>query len=153
MSSTSADFAAYEAKHAAFRRMEEEVAPANKAALFEALASAGIHTVVVTFDGSGDAGQIESLDAFTGDNVVTPLPDHTVAFTEVVWDGLQALTQQRGIAEVIETMANTFLAQTHDAWEDGDGAYGDFTFTVDGQTITLDYNERYIQSDYHCHEF
>jgi len=153
MSSTSADFAAYEAKHAAFRRMEEEVAPANKAALFEALATAGIHTVVVTFDGCGDAGQIENFDAFTNDNVVTPLPDATVAFTEIVWDGLQGLTQQRGIEDVIETMANAFLAQTHEGWENGDGAYGEFTFTLDGQTITLEYNERHMESDYHCHEF
>jgi len=153
MSSTSVDFAAYKAKHAAFRRMEEEVAPANKAALFEALASAGIHTVVVTFDGCGDAGQIENLDAFTGDNVVTPLPGAPVAFTEVVWDGLRVLTQQRGIGDVIETMANAFLEQTHEGWEDGDGAYGEFTFTVDGRTITLEYNERHMESDYHCHEF
>ncbi len=41
MSGASADFAAYEAMHATVRRMEAEVAPANKAALFEALAGAG----------------------------------------------------------------------------------------------------------------
>jgi len=72
MSGASPDFAAYEVKHATFRRMEAEVAPANKAALFEALAGAGIHTVVVTFDGCGDSGQIEDLNAFS----VSVRPSH-----------------------------------------------------------------------------
>jgi len=153
MNGVSPDFAAYEAKHATFRDMEAEVAPANTAALFEALAGASIHTVVVTFDGCGDSGQIESLDAFSGETVVTPLPETTIAFKDVVWDGLLVLTQQRAIRDVIDTMANALLEQTHEGWEDGDGAYGDFTFTVEGQTITLEYNERHMESDYHRHEF
>lgn len=153
MSDVSSDFAAYEAKHATFLRMEAEIAPANKAALFEALAGAGIHTVTVMFDGSGDSGQIESLDAFSGETVVMPLPGTAIAFKEVVWDGLLVMTQQRAIRDVIDTMANALLEQTHEGWEDGDGAYGDFTFTVEGQTITLEYNERHMESDYHCHEF
>ncbi len=153
MNDVSPDFAAYEVKHATFLRMEAEAAPANKAALFEALAGAGIHTVTLMFDGSGDSGQIESLDAFSGENVVMPLPGTAIAFKEVVWDGLLVLTRQRGITDVIETMANALLEQTHEGWEDGDGAYGEFTFTVEGQTITLEYNERHMESDYHCHEF
>jgi len=153
MSGASADFAAYEAMHATFRRMEAEVAPANKAALFEALAGAGIHTVVVGFDGCGDSGQIEDLNAFSSENVIMLLPETAIAFKEVVWDGLQVMTQQRAIRDVIETMANAFLEQTHDGWEDGDGAYGEFTFTVKDQTITLEYNERHMESDYHCHDF
>ena len=39
-------------------RRAEAVRPDNKTALFDALAAAGITLVTVTFDGSGDSGQI-----------------------------------------------------------------------------------------------
>ncbi len=42
---------------------------------------------------------------------------------------------------------------THDGWENSDGAHGDFTFDVGERTITLDYNERYMQSEYSLHVF
>jgi hypothetical protein len=42
---------------------------------------------------------------------------------------------------------------THDGWENSDGAYGDFTFDIAERTITLDYNERYMQSEYSQHLF
>src|SRR3546814_9178451 len=37
--------------------------------LFAALRHAGITTVVVTFDGSGDSGQIEDIQAHAGDQL------------------------------------------------------------------------------------
>ena len=47
----------------------------------------------------------------------------------------------------------TFSSETHDGWENSDGAYGDFTFDVAERTITLDYNERHMESDYSQHVF
>jgi hypothetical protein len=37
--------------------------PANKAVVFAALAGTGVATVAVSFDGYGDSGQIESIEA------------------------------------------------------------------------------------------
>ncbi len=48
------------------RDREAALLPLNKAALFEALAAAGITTAVVTFDGSGDEGQVEEVAAYAG---------------------------------------------------------------------------------------
>jgi hypothetical protein len=56
------DWAETERQHAA---IIEASRPGNKAALFDALASAGITTVVVQFDGCGDSGQVESIEART----------------------------------------------------------------------------------------
>lgn len=42
-------------------RLAEEAMPANKTALFDALATAGITRVVIVFDGAGDSGQIEDV--------------------------------------------------------------------------------------------
>ena len=43
-------FAAYETKWAAVRRLEEEILPGNKQAIFDALVAAGIQLVTVDFD-------------------------------------------------------------------------------------------------------
>ncbi len=55
--------------------------------------------------------------------------------------------------DAIERLVFDFLGMTHDGCEDSDGAYGDFTFDVAEPTITLDYNERYTQSEHSQHVF
>ena len=78
--------------------------PANKAAVFAALAGAGIAAVNVTFDGCGDSGQIESIElginpigqifgygsvivTGTGQRrVIVPFIDNAIAFRKTVND-------------------------------------------------------------------
>lgn len=162
MNGNAPDFETYQARYATFLRLTEEAAPANKAALFEVLTAAGIHTVGVMFDGSGDAGQIESIHAFAGQPVDAgvaggcvslPAPETLVPFSVVDWERMQIISRPQSARDVIETMAYSLLEQTHAGWENNDGAYGQFTFTVGSRTITLEYNERHMESDYHEHEF
>ena len=54
-------------KDRAFTALSNSIRPANKTALFDAFAAAGITSVLVHFDGSGDSGQIEDVDATAGD--------------------------------------------------------------------------------------
>ncbi len=56
--STGAAPSDWEIKRAAQDRLHDALQPGNKAALFDALAAAGVTLVVVTFDGYGDSGQI-----------------------------------------------------------------------------------------------
>jgi hypothetical protein len=51
------DWAEKDRQHTA---LAESIRPANKAALFEALASAGVTMVLVRFDGCGDSGQMKA---------------------------------------------------------------------------------------------
>jgi hypothetical protein len=48
---------------AARRELHGKLLPQNKTALFDALAAAGITHVAVNFDGYGDSGQIEHVEA------------------------------------------------------------------------------------------
>ncbi|MEK8121629.1 DUF6878 family protein [Methylocystis sp. IM4] len=50
-------------------------------------------------------------------------------------------------------MVYRFLERSHSGWEDGEGAYGEFTFDVSARAITLDYNERFIDSLNSQHNF
>ena len=142
----------WDAKRAAQDRLHAELQPLNKAALFEALATAGVTLVVVSFDGYGDSGQIDNVEVTAGDTVV-PMPECAIEIAEAVCDQPEPNRTTICIAEVIERLVYDLLTDTHCGWENNDGAYGDFTFDVAERTITLDYNERYTMSDYSQHVF
>ena len=142
----------WETKRAAQDRLRAELQPLNKAALFDALAAAGVTLVVVSFDGYGDSGQIENVEVKAGDTVVA-MPESTIEIAEAVWDQPEPKRATISIADVIEHLVYDLLTDTHCGWENNDGAYGDFTFDVAERTITLDYNERYTESEYSQHVF
>ena len=58
-------------------RLAGEVLDENKAALFSALSQAAIATVTVRFDGYGDSGQIEEIEAQAA-GTAAPLPEGTI---------------------------------------------------------------------------
>lgn len=142
----------WEAKRAARDQLHRELQPLNKAALFDALAAAGVTHVVVSFDGYGDSGQIENVEVKAGHTIVA-MPEATIEIAEAVWDQPEPNRTSISIADEIERLVYDLLNDTHCGWENSDGAYGDFTFDVAERTITLDYNERYTASDYSQHLF
>ena len=147
-----AAWAAIEAQHAARTRLADEVRPANKTAILAALAAAGITSVVVTFDGSGDSGQIEGVDARIGENA-TDFPATAVEIASPLWDGAGLETRTLPLAEAIEQLAYDLLEDTHNGWENNEGAFGEFSFDVADHAIRLDYYERIETSEYSGHEW
>jgi hypothetical protein len=146
------DLAAWDQKEREHASRADELLPANKTALFDALAAANITTVMVTFDGYGDSGQIENVEAKVGDEIVT-LPPAAIEIARPVWGSNEIERQSLSIHDTIEALVYSLLGQTHGGWENNDGAYGDFTFDVADRTITLDYNERYTESHNTEHVF
>jgi hypothetical protein len=130
-------------------RFAEALAP-NKAALFTALDQTGITAVTVTFDGYGDSGQIESVDARRGE-MPADLPDIEVILYHPRWDGSDLEARTGGLRQSIEDLCYQLLRETHAGWENNEGAYGDFTFDAAARSIALDYNERFETSEYHGH--
>jgi hypothetical protein len=139
-------------KDRAFTALSESIRPANKAALFDALAAAGITSVLVHFDGSGDSGQIEDIDATAGDQPAE-IPNGDIEIAQVHWGNPEIERSTLSVREAVETLAYDFLEQTHGGWENNEGAYGEFTFDVESRTITLEYNERVETSEYSQHMF
>jgi hypothetical protein len=87
----------------------------NKTVLFDALSVAGITTVLVYFEGHGDSGQIEGIEAKIGD---TPceLPDERIEILDQIWGSSDIERQTHTIHEAIENMAYACLRQTHEGW-------------------------------------
>jgi hypothetical protein len=147
-----ADGAAFDQKQREYARRSEEIRTANKAALFDSLAAAGIKTVIVTFDGYGDSGQIEGINAGEGEQTI-PLPSDRIEIARTAWESPEIERQTQTVQEAIETLVYDFLRQVHSGWEINDGAYGEFTLDVAERTIKLDYNERYTSAKNFSHEF
>lgn len=124
----------------------------NKTALFAALAAVGITAMTVTFDGYGDSGQIESIDARRGE-AQAELPVIEVTLFHPAWDGSALEARTAPLRESIEALCYMLLHDSHCGWENNEGAYGDFSFDVAARTIQLDYNERFQTSEYHGHSW
>ena len=144
---------AFMARWHAHEKRAAELHPANKASLFSALQCAGISRVAVRFDGVGDSGQIEDVEAFAGEATVELPENISIEIVRLHFgeDEPERLTEP--LREAVETLAYAFLEQTHAGWENNEGAYGDFEFDVAEGTITLDYNERVETSNHHFHQF
>jgi hypothetical protein len=149
---TAADSTAWDQKDREHNRRANELLPANKTVLFDALAAAGITIVTVHFDGYGDEGQMENIWANASEASVE-LPEDRIEIINPIWGSSDLERQTVTVREAIEHMTYNFLKHNHDCWEDGEGAFGDFMFDVAQRTITLDYNERYIDTDSYQHEF
>lgn len=144
---SAANYARIQAQTQERERRIAEARPANKAALFDALAAAGIASVEVAFDGSGDSGQIERITAQAG-GTETALPERTIEFVEPgVGEAMNC--KAVSVADAIETLVYDALEETHPGWEINDGAFGTFTFDVAVREIALSYDQRYVDT---CHE-
>jgi hypothetical protein len=136
-----------------YRRRRSAVFPITKAAIFDALQVAGITRVVIEFEGSGDSGQMEQATAFQGEEEIVAFPKDPIQLTNVEFGDGKDTEAEVSLRDAIETVAYELLGQTHGSWEDGDGGSGTFTFDVAEQSITLDFDERYIDTNNYVHTF
>jgi hypothetical protein len=124
----------------------------NKAALFDALSVAGVTDVVVSFDGCGDSGQIESVEARCGDTS-TELPTTAVTLASTHWGTDDITSREMPLPEAVEQLCYGYLEQEHGGWENNDGAFGEFSFDVEERSIALEFHARYTDTLTSDHTF
>lgn len=146
------DFAKWEAEQRARNALLDTIRPKNKAAIFAVLAEAGITSVTVEFDGYGDSGGIESVHAETDGSEIA-LPDGSVTLFTLGWRETEPTEKTISLGEAIEHMVYELLGQTHGGWENNAGAFGNFVFDIAAETITLEFNMRFEDSEFFEHTF
>jgi len=134
------------------RQAQAKLNEGNKAALFDALAGAGITEVRIDFDGEGDSGQINDVAAFRGEEPAE-LPTATVTIQTIPWGSTEATTTESNLGEAIETLCYLYLEGTHGGWENNDGAYGEFRLDVAKRSVELEFNGRYTDTWTDTHSF
>jgi hypothetical protein len=128
----------------------EDVRGRNKAIVFAALAEAAVHRVTVDYDGSGDSGQIENIEAWDAGNERIPFPSDPKIQLASGNPGYPPT--ELNLEAAVETLAWDYL-EIHCGWENNDGAFGTFVFDVPARTISLEHNERYTEVNTTSHEF
>ena len=125
----------------------EEAIFRNKAAVMDALAAAGITSVVLAFDGNSDDGQIESFEARAGE-ITVELPTTQVLMLEESADDEKAEHETPiPLAEAIETLCFEYLEGEYRGWETNEGSFGTFTFNVLDCLVELDFNKRFMDEE------
>ena len=81
------------------------------------------------------------------------LPSDQIEYEHIRWGETEPTRSSCSLRDALEDLAFHYLSTTHDGWENGDGAYGEFTFDTTTRSITLAYNERFTDSIYSEHEF
>jgi hypothetical protein len=122
-----------------------------------AMVAAGIDQITVHYEGSGDDGNIETIDAFAADSTLIDL-DVMGSFEVLVpeWDP-EAKDYKDAVAvqparEAIEQLVNGLIDQNgHGGWENNDGGYGDITLTQAG--IEWEHGDYYTEVAMTDHAF
>jgi hypothetical protein len=125
----------------------------NKEALFDGLRHVGIAHVLVSFDGSGDSGQIESIEAWSDADQSVTLPAAQITFAGIDWQSGAPTERLLRLESAAEELVYDLLSDTHSGWQDNDGAYGEFCIDVRARTIHLEFNERFTSSELFTHDF
>lgn len=117
----------------------------HKDFLFQQLVALHISTVTAEYDGEGDSGQIQSIEAVTVENEQIDL-SKTAPFTFPFYDNGD-LTAFASLHDFVDTLCWELLELYHAGFENNDGGFGTFTFTVADKQAMLSHNARYTSFD------
>lgn len=132
---------------------EAQLLPVNRTNIFAVLATAGMAMALVRFDGSGDSGQIDEIETCDAQGISLPITDTPVNMLVLPWGEHIPKSETVPLGQALENMAYQLLGSAHRGWENGDGAFGEFTFDVGAGTIRLDHSDRYTATEEFIHHF
>jgi hypothetical protein len=126
----------------------------NKDLIFDLCEREGVKNFTVSFDGSGDSGQIEGINL---DSKVLNLPVQGAKVNNgTQWsNGARTIMWKdaNDLEELIESVCYDVLEDACDGWEINDGSYGEFFFDVEERKVRLDFNERIVESKHTGYRF
>lgn len=116
---------------------------ASRDIILDILALKNVKTFTVTFDGSGDSGQIEDIsleDNLLESNVAGASVNKGTIWTDE--GSVENIDTNPTMREVIEELCYAILEGVCGGWEINEGSYGEFVFDVKKRKVRLDFNER-----------
>jgi hypothetical protein len=134
----------------------DETTKDHKDILFDVLKDKNVKTFSVSFDGGGDSGQIEDVDL--DNKILDEVIEGASVSKGCVWDNetnksVKKMSENATVREIIDTICYDVLEQTCGGWEINEGSYGTFTFDVSKRKVSLDFNERIIETNHTEYSF
>lgn len=125
----------------------------NRRRIHRALKRLNATHVVVSYSGCGDSGQIDSIRMLNGDVEIKPFKNIRVLTATSKFDHQasrwieQAKNKSVPILEALETLVYDWLESEYAGWENNDGASGDCTIDVAGDSFLLEHTWYYTESE------
>jgi hypothetical protein len=112
-----------------------EYTDGNKEILFDLLSAANVEKFEVSFSGDGDDGSIDGAE----------LPK------EILNKKVEGTRTESGrvledVEDIITQICYEVLEREFGGWENDSGAFGAFIFDVSKRSVTLDFNEKFVES-------
>lgn len=110
---------------------------AHKESIFVVLKNAGVKSAVVSYSGSGDSGDAESVTYDpdgTYENITVPIADNDEP--PIV----------KSLDEALIDYAMHLIEDRHGGWENNDGGSGEVTFDVKKGSIHIEHHDYYTES-------
>ena len=123
----------------------------NAKLLFDTLQETRVASIVVTFDGCGDSGQIDEViyEDHRGKELSEPKLVVKGSFTGkyLKWDEqkkthVEVDGGEGKVRDILEQVCYDKLEASHGGWEINGGSYGTFNFDVLNRKVNLEFNER-----------
>jgi hypothetical protein len=123
----------------------------NAKLLFDTLQESRVASIVVTFDGCGDSGQIDEVtyEDHRGKELSEPKLVVKGSFTgkSHEWDDEKKTFVEVGggegkVRDIVEQVCYDKLEASHGGWEINGGSYGTFHFDILNRKVNLEFNER-----------
>lgn len=127
--------------------LPREVFNRAKAAFCPVLLEHGITNVVIIYDGSGDEGQVNSIEAYDVLGKAMEIPEVSCERVQLTFARTIA-TDTTSLDEALDSFAEEALAVFHKDWEDGEGACGTITIDTARQTAEMEHLTRFISHGY-----
>lgn len=113
----------------------------NKDKLLEILAALHISTVNITYDGSGDSGQIGSPQARDDKQDIEVDAEKTMVTPWKGW-GRKIKGAKVPPQDIIEEFAYKVLERVRGGWKINEGSYGNITIDVKAGTVNVSHETR-----------
>lgn len=121
--------------------------------LMSELARLGVKKAIVEYSGSGDSGQIDSIDLFDDDSaepnkLLEMVTNIKIKSRHGTWEsGEWKVTEKEEFATVqnaLDEFCNQAIDERHGGFENNDGGQGEFVFDVDSNTIKYEHSDNII---------
>jgi hypothetical protein len=140
-----------------FKKMKQEAkdrARVNRDLILSVLQKIKATHVVIAYSGSGDSGQIDSVDIYREKDVINAKGAIKVLGRETHWNEKTNAWDEKvehkilPLDEALREFVYDWIEAEHAGWENNDGASGECTIDVSKGTFTLGHNSYYTESDY-----
>ena len=124
----------------------------NRRRLHKSLKRLGATSVVVSYSGSGDSGQIDQVSIYQDKTELKPVKKISILIATSKWNqesGWIERVQSKSmpLADALEALVYDWIESEHAGWENNDGASGECTIEVAKNEFILNHITYYTESE------